>query len=99
MEPAIRNNPSAPSSQDALLGRVMEDVSNRGFVLASAGQSRPNWARTGSLWPMTFGLACCAAGNDAGCRLTLRHGVASGVVFRPVAVQSDVMIVAGTLMQ
>ena len=55
-----------------------------------------NWARTGSMWPMTFGLACCA--------IEMMHAGASrydldrfGVVFRPSPRQSDVMIVAGTL--
>ena len=57
-----------------------------------------NWARTGSLWPMTFGLACCA--------VEMMHAGAArydldrfGVVFRPSPRQSDVMIVAGTLTQ
>jgi NADH-quinone oxidoreductase subunit B len=55
-----------------------------------------NWARSGSMWPMTFGLACCA--------VEMMHAGASrydldrfGVVFRPSPRQSDVMIVAGTL--
>lgn len=55
-----------------------------------------NWARTGSLWPMTFGLACCA--------VEMMHAGASrydmdrfGLLFRPSPRQSDVMIVAGTL--
>jgi len=54
------------------------------------------WARGGSIWPMTFGLACCA--------VEMMHTGASrydldrfGVVFRPSPRQSDVMIVAGTL--
>ena len=55
-----------------------------------------NWTRTGSMWPMTFGLACCA--------VEMMHAGASrydldrfGIVFRPSPRQSDVMIVAGTL--
>ena len=55
-----------------------------------------NWTRTGSLWPMTFGLACCA--------VEMMHAGAArydldrfGIVFRPSPRQSDVMIVAGTL--
>ena len=55
-----------------------------------------NWARRGSLWPMTFGLACCA--------VEMIHGAAArydldrfGIVFRASPRQSDVMIVAGTL--
>jgi NADH-quinone oxidoreductase subunit B len=55
-----------------------------------------NWARTGSMWPMTFGLACCAvemmhAGAATGG--TPRHTDPSPDAPR----QSDVMIVAGTL--
>ena len=34
-------------------------VQGRGFVTTSI-DNLMNWARTGSLWPMTFGLACCA---------------------------------------
>jgi NADH-quinone oxidoreductase subunit B len=55
-----------------------------------------NWARTGSMWPMTFGLACCA--------VEMMHAGAArydldrfGIIFRPSPRQSDVMIVAGTL--
>ncbi len=54
------------------------------------------WARTGSMWPMTFGLACCA--------VEMIHSYMSrydldrfGVFPRPSPRQSDVMIVAGTL--
>merc|ERR1712130_1008162 len=55
-----------------------------------------NYIRTGSLWPMTFGLACCA--------VEMMHFAAPrydmdrfGVVFRATPRQSDLMIVAGTL--
>jgi NADH-quinone oxidoreductase subunit B len=37
----------------------LEGVFNEGFVTTSY-DSVVNWAKTGSLWPMTFGLACCA---------------------------------------
>jgi NADH dehydrogenase (ubiquinone) Fe-S protein 7 len=55
-----------------------------------------NWARTGSLWPMTFGLACCAVEmmHSAAARYDLDR---LGIVFRASPRQSDVMIVAGTL--
>ena len=39
------------------------DVRNKGFVVARIDKLF-TWARTGSLWPMSFGLACCAV-NDA----------------------------------
>ena len=55
-----------------------------------------NWARTGSMWPMSFGLACCAVEmmHSAAARYDLDR---FGVIFRPSPRQSDVMIVAGTL--
>lgn len=55
-----------------------------------------NWGRKGSIWPLTFGLACCA--------VEMMHIAAPrydmdryGVVFRASPRQADVMIVAGTL--
>lgn len=55
-----------------------------------------NWGRQSSLWPMTFGLACCA--------VEMMHLSAPrydqdrmGIIFRASPRQSDVMIVAGTL--
>lgn len=55
-----------------------------------------NWARSGSLWPMSFGLACCAVEmmHSAAARYDLDR---FGIIFRPSPRQSDVLIVAGTL--
>src|SRR5262249_50702876 len=71
------------------------EVMEKGFFVTGV-DALMNWARTGSLWPMTFGLACCA--------VEMMHAGASrydldrfGVIFRPSPRQSDVMIVAGTL--
>lgn len=55
-----------------------------------------SWARQGSFWPLTFGLACCA--------IEMMHATVSrydfdrfGVIFRASPRQADLMIVAGTL--
>src|SRR5690349_11589930 len=83
------------AEQDAVLRSVTEEMQEKGFVVAQLDKLVA-WARTGSLWPMTFGLACCA--------VEMMHTAASrydldrfGIVFRPSPRQSDVMIVAGTL--
>lgn len=77
------------------LQTVNDELQKNGFLLTSA-ESLVNWARAGSLWPMTFGLACCA--------VEMMHSAASrydldrfGVILRPSPRQSDVMIIAGTL--
>ena len=74
---------------------IDESFNSRGFLLASF-DNLLTWARTGSLWPMTFGLACCG--------VEMMHSYMSrydldryGVVPRGSPRQSDVMIVAGTL--
>jgi hypothetical protein len=55
-----------------------------------------NWARKGSMWPMTFGLACCAV-EMMHCGASRYDFDRFGIIFRPSPRQSDVMIVAGTL--
>src|SRR4051812_2722088 len=84
------------ASMGASEPRVMnEGLNQQGFVTTSI-DAVINWTRTGSLWPMTFGLACCA--------VEMMHAGAArydldrfGIVFRPSPRQSDLMIVAGTL--
>ncbi|PYH78802.1 NADH-quinone oxidoreductase [Aspergillus uvarum CBS 121591] len=55
-----------------------------------------NWALQGSLWPMTFGLACCAVEmmHAAGPRYDIER---LGMLFRASPRQADLLIVAGTL--
>ena len=73
----------------------LEGVFKEGFITTSY-DSVVNWAKTGSLWPMTFGLACCA--------VEMMHAAMSrydmdrfGIIFRASPRHSDLIIVAGTL--
>ncbi|RSH93313.1 NADH dehydrogenase Fe-S protein subunit 7 ndufs7 [Saitozyma podzolica] len=77
-------------------GYVLRIPADRAEYVLSTLDKVVNWARQGSMWPMTFGLACCA--------VEMMHMAAArydqdrlGVVFRASPRQSDIMIVAGTL--
>lgn len=81
--------------QNVVAAAVAKTVEEKGFILTTA-DNLFDWARTGSMWPMTFGLACCA--------VEMIHAYMSrydldrfGIIPRPSPRQSDVMIVAGTL--
>lgn len=56
-----------------------------------------NWGRRSSIWPMMFGLACCAI--EMICTMASRFDLARfGMeVMRPTPRQSDLMIVSGTV--
>ncbi|ATD82709.1 MULTISPECIES: NADH-quinone oxidoreductase subunit B [Desulfovibrio] len=55
-----------------------------------------NWGRAGSIWPVTFGLACCAIEMMA--TGAAHHDLDRfGIIFRASPRQADCMVVAGTL--
>ncbi len=94
--PLITNIGMPPAlQQDVVPAAISKHIEEKGFLLTHADKLF-DWARTGSLWPMTFGLACCA--------VEMIHSYMSrydldrfGIIPRPSPRQSDVMIVAGTL--
>ena len=76
---------------------VMDKLLGKHGILTTTSDEVMSWASTSSLWPVSFGLACCAVEmmECAASRYDLdRFGMG---VFRPTPRQSDVMIVAGTL--
>jgi NADH-quinone oxidoreductase subunit B len=72
--------------------------SDPGFLMTTL-EKGVNWARTNSMWPASFGLACCAIemmGTGAAHNDLARFGME---VFRASPRQADLMIVAGRVSQ
>lgn len=72
------------------------ELKTQGFLTTTLG-NLVSWAQSGSLWPMSFGLACCAV--EMMHATTSRYDIDrfGAGAFRPSPRQSDLMIVAGTL--
>ena len=89
------NSNLAQKNEAELFGLVKNQLDDKGFLITKLDDI-VNWARSNSLWPMTFGLACCAVEmmQAAAARYDMDR---FGMLFRPSPRQSDVMIVAGTL--
>lgn len=92
----LRNSlPAELQDEKQLFSAISHTLNDKGYIITKL-DNLAAWAQSGSLWPMTFGLACCA--------IEMMHTAASrydldqfGILFRPSPRQSDVMIVAGTL--
>ncbi len=92
---AVVTPPPVRALPQKTIGDLSPNLARRGFVTARL-DDLVGWAQSGSLWPMTFGLACCA--------VEMIHAYMPrydldrfGVFVRASPRQSDVMIVAGTL--
>jgi len=68
-------------------------------VLFTTLDNAVNWVRKNSIWPMTFGLACCAIEMMAMGASRFDIARFGAEVFRPSPRQSDLMIIAGRVSQ
>ena len=94
-QPGIRiPTENTPPDQSFFLD-LQGEVNDKGFLVTST-EELFQWARTGSLWWMTFGLACCAV-EMIHSNMPRYDMERFGVAPRASPRQSDVMIVAGTL--
>ena len=76
------------------------DIAEKSFdknIITTTVDSVINWARKSSLWPMTFGLACCAIEMMATGASRFDMDRFGAGIFRPSPRQSDLIIIAGTV--
>ena len=93
--PVLRSGAKLTAQQQAFYTDINEELADRGFLVTTSDELI-NWARTGSLMWMTFGLACCAI--EMMQASMPRYDVERfGFAPRGSPRQSDVIIVAGTL--
>ncbi len=81
------------------LGKPDEHVDLRDSVLLTTVEKFVNWARANSIWPMAFGLACCAIEMMAVTASKFDLARFGAEVFRASPRQADLMIVAGRVSQ
>ena len=74
----------------------IENQHDKSFVISTVDYVF-NWARKSALWPLTFGLACCAIEMIASTTSRFDMARFGAEVFRPSPRQSDLMIVSGTV--
>jgi len=87
-----------PGVQTGRSAAEAEEEARRGLLLTTVGKALA-WARKNSMWPATFGLACCAIemmASGAADHDLSRWGME---IFRASPRQADLMIVAGRVSQ
>src|ERR1700743_377724 len=75
---------------------LKNELSRQG-ILATTLNEIYNWGRKSSIWPLNFGLACCAIEMIATSMARYDLARFGAEVFRPSPRQADLMIVAGTV--
>ncbi len=97
--PRPTSSPAAPQPFPAagnISDEEREELRRHGILLTSL-EELYNWGRSNSIWPLQFGLACCAIEMIA--TATARFDIArfGAEIFRPSPRQADLMIVSGTV--
>jgi NADH-quinone oxidoreductase subunit B len=86
----------ASGASDKMDDQLKSDLGKQGVFVTTIAELY-NWGRRNSIWPMQFGLACCAIEMIA--TTMARYDLArfGAEVFRPSPRQADLMIISGTV--
>jgi len=76
--------------------QLQQELKGQG-IFTSSLEELYNWGRKNSIWPLQFGLACCAIEMIAASMARFDIARFGAEVFRPSPRQADLMIVAGTV--
>jgi NADH-quinone oxidoreductase subunit B len=84
------------NADEAISRDEREDLRRHGILLTSL-EELYNWGRSHSVWPLQFGLACCAIEMIAASMARFDIARFGSEVFRPSPRQADLLIVSGTV--
>jgi NADH-quinone oxidoreductase subunit B len=88
--------PTDASAPGPLSAEERDELRRHGILLTSV-QELYNWGRSHSVWPLNFGLACCAIEMIAASMAKFDIARFGSEVFRPSPRQADLIIVSGTV--
>src|SRR3954469_15335031 len=87
---------TAPTTPAQISDSERDELRRHGILLTSM-EELYNWGRSHSVWPLQFGLACCAIEMIAASMARFDIARFGSEVFRPSPRQADLLIVSGTV--
>ena len=94
--PSVPSTPTGSPASPPVSDQEREELRRHGILLTKL-EDLYNWGRSNSVWPLNFGLACCAIEMIAASMARFDISRFGSEVFRPSPRQADLLIVSGTV--